>query len=110
MQLAAGGIARGPLPLATVPLSSGNVDAEGVYLLENGSEAWLYFGGQAPPQLVHDLLGAFHCLFYYMLLTNLLCRHCCRCRCWQRAMPQHAIPAGAGATSLLLGLLSCGAG
>ncbi len=44
--------------LDTLPLSSGNVDAQGVYLLENGVEAWLYFGGAAPPQLVHDLLGA----------------------------------------------------
>lgn len=46
-----------PLPLESVPLSSGNVDPEGLYLLENGAQAWLYFGAQAPPQLVHDLLG-----------------------------------------------------
>lgn len=43
--------------LDTLPLSSANVDPEGVYLLENGAEAWLYFGGATPPQLVADLLG-----------------------------------------------------
>lgn len=48
-------VSAGALP--TLPLSSANVDPEGVYLLENGSEAWLYFGGAAPPQLVADLLG-----------------------------------------------------
>jgi protein transport protein SEC24 len=43
--------------LDTLPLSSANVDPEGVYLLENGAEAWLYFGGDALPALVADLLG-----------------------------------------------------
>jgi protein transport protein SEC24 len=44
--------------LDTLPLSSANVEPEGVYLLENSAEAWLYFGSNAPPALVADLLGA----------------------------------------------------
>ena len=43
--------------LDTLPLSSANVEPDGVYLLENSAEAWLYFGGSAPPALVADLLG-----------------------------------------------------
>jgi hypothetical protein len=45
--------------LDTLPLSSANVEPEGVYLLENSAEAWLYFGSGAPPALVADLLGEF---------------------------------------------------
>ena len=39
-------------------LSAEKLDPEGLYLLENGHEAFLYVGKAAPPQAVHALLGA----------------------------------------------------
>jgi protein transport protein SEC24 len=48
-----------PLPtLAALPLSSEKLDPEGVFLMENGWHAYIYFGKAAPAGIVRELLGA----------------------------------------------------
>jgi protein transport protein SEC24 len=40
-----------------VPLSSENLDQDGIFLLENGEDGFLYVGMQASPDIVHQLFG-----------------------------------------------------
>ena len=40
-------------------LSSEKLEPDGVYLLENGVDALVYIGKEAPSVVVQDLLGAF---------------------------------------------------
>ncbi|CAK9882645.1 unnamed protein product [Sphagnum jensenii] len=40
-----------------VPLSSENLDQDGIFLLENGEDGFLYVGTQASPDIVHQLFG-----------------------------------------------------
>lgn len=42
---------------AVVPLSSENLDQDGIFLLETGEDAYLYVGKQASVELVHQLFG-----------------------------------------------------
>ena len=39
-------------------LSSEKLEPDGVYLLENGVDAFVYIGKEAPSAVVRDLLGA----------------------------------------------------
>ncbi|KAL2612677.1 hypothetical protein R1flu_024369 [Riccia fluitans] len=47
---------EGELP-PVVPLSSENLDPDGVFLLETGEDAFLYVGKQAPVELLEQVLG-----------------------------------------------------
>jgi protein transport protein SEC24 len=40
-----------------VPLSSENLDQDGIFLLENGEDGFLYVGMQASPDIIHQLFG-----------------------------------------------------
>lgn len=43
--------------LVGVSLSSEKLDPEGLYLLENGVDALIYIGKEAPQRVIQDLLG-----------------------------------------------------
>lgn len=49
-------LAEGELP-PVVPLSSENLDHDGVFLLETGEDAFLYVGKQASVELLEQLFG-----------------------------------------------------
>lgn len=40
-----------------MPLSSENLDQDGIFLLENGEDGFLYVGMQASPDIIHQLFG-----------------------------------------------------
>jgi hypothetical protein len=40
-----------------VPLSSENLDHDGIFLLETGEDAFLYVGKQASPEVLYKLFG-----------------------------------------------------
>ena len=49
---------EGPPRLEALSLSSEKLEPHGLYLLENGVDALIYVGKQAPERVVQDLLGA----------------------------------------------------
>jgi protein transport protein SEC24 len=40
-----------------VPLSSENLDNDGIFLLENGEDGFFYVGRQASSEILHQLFG-----------------------------------------------------
>ena len=44
--------------MEALSLSSEKLELDGVYLLENGVDAFIYIGKEAPSAVVQDLLGA----------------------------------------------------
>ena len=53
----------GPLPPALGGLTAERLEADGLYLLENGFEALLHAAPGAPPALMQALFGARHCRY-----------------------------------------------